>query len=88
MLTYDKSLRRVIYLYYYRNQFITFDTNLKLISTGRTIDTNSVAKISIAEIASTKTTTLAAPPLLVNKNCCADNGKLYIQSGLISNNEN
>src|SRR5690606_11231000 len=37
MLRYNSELNRLIYVYYYRNEFITADTNLKLDYHGRTI---------------------------------------------------
>jgi len=78
---------KVFYTYYYRNQFVCADTNLNLIYRGKTIDTNSYAKIKIAKISSKNQLTLAAPPVYVNKHSCANDKYLFIHSGLKSDNE-
>jgi len=78
---------RFFYVYYYRNQFIAADTNLNLLYTCRTIDTNSVAKIKIGKIKSTHQTTLAGPPPFVNKQASANPQYLFIRSALRADNE-
>lgn len=39
MISYDKIRDRIIYAYYYRNQFLVMDTSLNVLFTGKTIDT-------------------------------------------------
>jgi len=78
---------KMIYVYYYRNQILCADSNLNLLYKGKTIDTISRAKIKVAKIASTGETTMAAPPLLVNKRACANEKYLFVQSALRANNE-
>ncbi|NQX56892.1 hypothetical protein HQN86_24960 [Pedobacter panaciterrae] len=77
----------VFYVYYYRNQFICADSNLNLLYQGKTIDTNSTAKLKIASIKSQNQTTLAIPPVEVNKRVAINEHFLFIQSGLIADNE-
>ncbi len=43
MMSYCKKSGKLIYVYYYRNQFICADSNLHLIYRGNTIDTNQFA---------------------------------------------
>jgi hypothetical protein len=86
MLHYDGN-GRLVYVYYYRNQFIVADTSLNLVYRGKTIDTVSHAQIHIASIASKKMNTHTAPPLYVNKHSCTWNGLLFVNSGLLSRNE-
>ena len=88
MLHYDKEMRWLVYLYYYRNQYIVADTNLNLIHRGRTIDTVSHARIKVAEISRTNSRTLAAPPLIVNKMSSVSAGRIFVNSSLISKTEN
>ncbi|NRF37586.1 hypothetical protein [Pedobacter foliorum] len=78
---------KMIYVYYYRNQFLCTDSNLNLLYKGKTIDTISRAQIKVAKIASTGETTMAAPPLHVNKRACANEKYLFVQSSLRANNE-
>jgi hypothetical protein len=87
MLHYDRATRQLVYLYYYRNQFICTDTSLNLIYRANTIDTTSRAKIEVVEIASEKSLTLGSPPLIVNKKSCVSGGWLFVNSNLMANNE-
>lgn len=82
VLQFDSSRGFVAYTYYYRNQYIITDKDLNLIHTGHTIDTVSKAVIKVAYVKSRKETKLAAPPLIVNRIACADNGLLYVNSAL------
>lgn len=87
MLHYDPIKERIIYVYYYRNQYIVMDTHLNLLQMGNTIDSISQARIRVDQITSTNSITLSAPPLLVNKKSCVSNGLLYVNSGLLARNE-
>jgi len=78
---------KMIYVYYYRNQFLCTDSNLNLLYKGKTIDTISHAQIKVSKIKSTGQITMAAPPLYVNKRACANEKYLFIQSALRANNE-
>ena len=86
MLHYDPDLACIIYLYYYRNQFLCLDTNLNVIYRGNTIDTISHAQIKVSKINS-NTSTFSAPPVIVNKKSCVAGDWLFVNSGLIANNE-
>ena len=48
---------------------------------------HAVAKNKVAHIGSQNKTTMAAPPLTVNRKSCLDGERLYIVSSLISANE-
>ena len=88
ILIYNKELNQVIYIYFYRNQFIGMDTSLKVLYKGNTIDTVSYANIKISSIKSENKNTLSSRPILVNKKVASFNDRLYIQSGLLADNEN
>ncbi|MUP46545.1 hypothetical protein E0K83_12430 [Gramella sp. BOM4] len=75
----------LIYLLYYRNEFLVFDNTLKLQYAGKTIDTISTAQIDISTL--DNTLTISGPPLRVNKNLFINHGKLYIESMIKSNNQ-
>ena len=65
-LHYSAALQKLVYVYYYRNQFIVANPQLKLSYRGHTIDTNSVAKLKIAYLAEQGIKQFSAPPFTVN----------------------
>jgi hypothetical protein len=87
ILHYSADMNRLIYIYYYRNQFICMDTSLNVIYKGKTIDTVSQVKIKVAKISSDKAITLAAPPYTVNKQSCVSGDKLFVNSTMLAKNE-
>ncbi len=87
MLNYDPRQSLLVYVYYYRNQYICTDTNLELKYRGKTVDTTSRAKIRVTKIKSENSFTLAGPPIIVNKNSCISENNLFINSSLLANNE-
>jgi len=82
MLKYDKVKRSVVYLYKYRNQFVTTDQNLSVVSQGKTIDTFSKAKIQVKYLPASKERKMSTPPFVVNKAIAVDNNLLYVASAL------
>jgi uncharacterized membrane protein YphA (DoxX/SURF4 family) len=50
MMHFDQESKKMIYTYYYRNQFIVTDDDLHLLYRGKTIDTTSRVKIKVAYI--------------------------------------
>ena len=86
-LDYDRKTSQLVYVYRYRNEFICMDTSLTVTFKANTIDTTSVAKIKVATIESEGKITLSSPPLKVNKRICVSNGKLFVHSELLADNE-
>lgn len=82
-LLFDNQTNKLLYLYYYRNQFIIAQPNLKPIHHGKTIDTISKAQIQVAYNQAKNERKLSAPPLMVNKYGFAHKGLLFVQSALI-----
>lgn len=87
MLLFDKNANRIVYTYYYRNQFICADTNLNVALRANTIDTISHARIKVANISSTGVSTLSSPPFIVNRATFTSDGILYVNSRVIADNE-
>lgn len=87
-LEYDSVNARLIYTYFYRNQYLCLDTNLALIYTGKLIDTNQWAKIHTARTLSDHSIVLSTPPLLVNSASSIWDNHLFIVSRLVADNEN
>ncbi|MCD9014742.1 hypothetical protein [Parachryseolinea silvisoli] len=87
MLHYDRSTGKLVYLYYYRNQYMVMDTSMNVLYRGNTIDTISHAKVSGAAISSERAYTMDTPPVTVNETSCVSNGLLFVKSPLLSKNE-
>lgn len=79
-LLYNQQMRNIIYVYYYRNEFIIADTNGNLLRKGNTIDTTSKAKIKVAKLKGGRQRKMAAPPLMVNARICTQGKFLFVQS--------
>ena len=80
LLMYSAQMHKIIYLYYYRNEFIIADKNGKLDYRGHTIDTTSKAKIKVAYLKNHTESTMAAPPLVVNANAAVFGNLLFVHS--------
>jgi hypothetical protein len=87
MMQYDQTAQKMVYVYYYRNQFIVADSNLDLLYRGNTIDSNTTVKFKVASFNQQRTTVIAAPGRINNKRLVLDGGMIFIQSGLVSANE-
>ena len=85
-LDYDRQTGRLVYLYHYRNEFITLDTNLRVIYTGHTLDTNATAKIQVANL-STGDSKFSAPPAYVNSRIRIADNRIYVLASLLADNE-
>jgi len=81
-LLYNRQRHEIIYVYRYRNKFITATENLGLKRRGNTIDTVSHAQIKVAQLKSTGTSKLSSPPLIVNKTSASFGNFLFVNSAL------
>lgn len=79
--------KRLGYVYFYRNQFMSMDSRLKNLMRQRTIDTVKKARIEVAELHQTKTTTMKAPPLTVNSMAAMYKNFMFIGSNRLGKNE-
>lgn len=87
LLRVNPTRDRILYTYYYRNEFICLDTAMNLHYRGNTIDTISRAQITIASIPSSQSITLSSPPRIINKNLQVGANHFYIHSKVIADNE-
>lgn len=89
MLHYNKDLQAVVYVYYYRNQYVVMDTSLNLLYRGNTIDPISKAQIKADSFTSegARTYTMSAPPLMVNQKSCVYGNWLLVNSTIRAQNE-
>lgn len=88
MLQYSTSLDRIVYVYFYRNQFIVADKNGALDYRGNTIDTIAHAKIKVAYLKGKNERKMAAPPLIVNAHTAVCDNLLFIHSKVPGRYEN
>ncbi|WP_129750053.1 hypothetical protein [Flavobacterium beibuense] len=80
---YSEGLKRFVYTYHYRNQFIVSDKDLSLLYRGHTIDTTTKARLKVVHLKKSGDTKLAAPPYMVNRNTTLYNNLLFVNSELI-----
>ncbi|MNS50998.1 hypothetical protein D3C72_836610 [compost metagenome] len=79
-LQYSTTLRKFIYTYYYRNQYIITDENLVVEHRGNTIDTTTRAKLKVVKLKQSGDTKLAAPPYMVNRHTTVRGNLLFVNS--------
>lgn len=82
MLQYDTEKKYLIYLYYYRNQFIVADSSLNLLHESHTIDTTEHARLKVVYLKERGERKLGAPPYIVNIQSTASQGRLLINSAI------
>lgn len=89
MLRYDSLTHHLLYIQFYRNRFFCLDSNLHVLYTAKTIDTIRYNSISIQKVRVGQQDRLmpAAARTIVNDQSCAEQGRLYILSGLVADNE-
>ena len=87
MLLYNAQLNKLLYTYYYRNEFLVIDTTLMKHHISHTIDTTSKAKIKVTFIKSKQQTKLSSPRLIINKKTTSYGHYLFINSGLMGKYE-
>lgn len=83
MLLYNSQIEKIIYTYFYRNEFLISDSKLASLEIGHTIDTISHAQIKVATIKSKKITTLAKEALTVNKQTATHGQYLFVNAALM-----
>jgi uncharacterized membrane protein YphA (DoxX/SURF4 family) len=90
MLHYSSSLHQLIYLYYYRNQYLLVDSSLQLHFRGRTIDTVSRVQVKTAALkySGHQSNQLINPGATVNKRSCVYQHWFFVISQVKATNEN
>lgn len=79
-LLYSEGMRKIIYLYAYRNQFTIADKELNINVRGNTIDTISKAQLRISQDKKRQQRQLSRPPLFVNKGSAVYMNLLFVNS--------
>lgn len=86
MLWFNDKLNAVNYIYFYRNEFLSADRKMQLLTKGKTIDTVRRAEIKVAEL-SAGDRQMAKPPLVINKASTVYGNLLFIKSKRIGRYE-
>jgi hypothetical protein len=81
-LQYSEKLNKLIYTYYYRNQYIVTSESLAVEHHANTIDTTTKAKLKVVTLKQSGDTKLGAPPFMVNRNTTVVNNLLFVNSFL------
>lgn len=79
-MQYSAVLHKLIYTYYYRNQFIVTDENLVVEYRGNTIDTTTKAKLKVVKMKQSGDIKLGAPPYMVNRRTTVWGNLLFVNS--------
>lgn len=89
LLQYDSTLHILVYIEYYKDRFITLDTDLNTIYKGESIDTIHVGRTAGGNYNKSSWTffTNKSPGFIVNWIACTEGGTLYINSRLRADNE-
>lgn len=80
MLQYNEERKQILYIYFYRNQFIAADKKGDLQFRGHTIDTVAHAKIKVAYLKGKTERQMGAPPFMVNALAATRNNLLFVNS--------
>lgn len=83
ILRYDKIKKKLVYVYYYRNEFIVASRELKLLYRGKTIDTTEHANVKVAYIGKSRQRKLRSAVQTVNQLIAVDNDRLLVKSNLL-----
>ncbi|MFH6991864.1 MauE/DoxX family redox-associated membrane protein [Flavobacterium sp. FlaQc-48] len=81
-LIYNHEIKKIIYVYYYRNEYMLISNQLKLSIKGNTIDTVSTAHVDLVKNPKTGKITFSKPPLRVNRLIASYGNLLFVNSSL------
>lgn len=81
-LQYSRELQKIIFTYYYRNQYIIAEKNLKVKARAHTIDTTVHAKLKVIKLKQSGDIKLGAPPYTVNRSTSVSGNLLFVNSSL------
>lgn len=87
-LLYSEELQKIIYLYYYRNEFIVANKNGSLDYRGNTIDTIKHAKIKVKSLKKGTERAMSSPSFVVNAHAAVHNNLLFVHSKVKGQSEN
>ncbi|WP_435138479.1 hypothetical protein [Formosa sp. A9] len=87
LLTMSPDFKSLGYSYYYRNEFMILDADLKSIQRMKTIDTVSMAQITLSKISKTGEVKMTSPPLIINRTAAQFDAFMLIHSNRLGKYE-
>lgn len=89
LLNYDKTTGLIVYVFFYRGEFLCIDTNMNLVRRVKTIDTteNIIAEVSKDTNRKDKTSFSRSVNRIVNQLSKVSDGYLFNWSNILSGNE-
>ncbi len=87
MLLYNKELNRIIYVYFYKNEYLVIKPNLELDYLGNTIDSINKVQIEIKENDLNNSKKMITPPKTTNLLTATYGDYLFVNSSLKGKNE-
>ncbi|OCA77095.1 tellurium resistance protein TerC [Chryseobacterium artocarpi] len=82
----DLEKDKIIYTYFYRNQYLVMDNDMNILHRLNTIDTTTIAQISVTKLSDGKTK-MNAPPYSVNKSAALNDNLIFNRSNLKGKHE-
>ena len=80
MLLYNDALKKVIYVYYYRNSFVVAPTDFSKVYMGKTIDTVTQVQMEFAYLKSNSEKKFAKQPPMIQKYATTSGKYLFVKS--------
>ncbi len=87
LLLYNHQLHKIIYVYFYRNEFVVANTDFSLDYIGKTIDTISHPQLDVRTITSKNERKMGKNPIFVNLRASSYGEYLFIQSDRLGKHE-
>nr|WP_139149444.1 MauE/DoxX family redox-associated membrane protein [Ulvibacter litoralis] len=87
LLLFNRQLQKIIYVYFYRNEFVVIDRDFSLDYRGRTIDTISKSQLDVRTISSKNEKKLGANPTFVHLQAATYGRYLFIVSDRVGKYE-
>lgn len=84
---YNPELQKLIYSYYYRNEYVIMNKDLGITAKYRTIDTTTTAKIKLRAVEKSNQRSLVTFPPIVNRRSFSQGRWLFNQSKTRAKNE-
>lgn len=87
-LHYSKSLKKALYVYTYRNEYLIIDSLLNQTERGNTLDTFKIVQLKLSDIKSRNSTMVDGESAATNIRSRVLDNHLLIQSNIMSSSEN
>lgn len=87
IIVFNRPIKTLVYVYYYRNEFIILDSMLRKTVAGKTIDGIQYSQIRVGKTDAGRSIDMASLPRVVNRKCQTSGNWIFIQSAVRGRNE-